>query len=38
MQKELFFMENKMIKVGQSNIMDNYVETGDILSDMGLSH
>ena len=27
-------MENKMIKVGQSNIMDNYVETGDILSDM----
>ena len=27
-------MENKLINPGQSNIMDNYIETGDILSDM----
>lgn len=27
-------MENKLINPGQSNIMDNYIKTGDILSDM----
>lgn len=33
-QRRIIHMENKLINTGQNSIMDNFIETDDILKDM----
>ena len=33
-QRIIIHMENKLINTGQNSIMDNFIETDDILKDM----